>query len=136
MDIAFEEMKEAYLEEVRSIYNYYVRNSTATFQLRELDAKEMRELVFFDTPKYAAYVIKAGETVCGYVILTQFKKREAYDGTAEVTVYLKRGYTGKGIGSKAVSFIEERAKAGTCTFSSPPICGEIPTAFACLKAGL
>lgn len=109
MNLIFQKMEEQYLSEVRDIYNFYVRNSTATFQIEELTLSQMRELVFFNDPKYQAYVIMADEVLCGYVILTQFKKREAYDETAELTIYLKQEYTGRGIGSRAVSFIEKVA---------------------------
>lgn len=109
MNLIFQKMEEQYLSEVRDIYNFYVRNSTATFQIEELTLSQMRELVFFNDPKYQAYVIMADEVLCGYVILTQFKKREAYDETAELTIYLKQEYTGRGIGSRAVSFIEKLA---------------------------
>jgi phosphinothricin acetyltransferase len=124
VNITFEEMTEAYLEEVRAIYNYYVSSSTATFQIRESSPEEMRELVFFTNPKYRTYVIKAAEVVCGYVLLTQFKKREAYDNAAEVTIYLKQGYTGLGIGRYAVEIIEKYAKARSIHTLVASICAE------------
>jgi phosphinothricin acetyltransferase len=109
MNLIFQEMEEKYLGELREIYNYYVSNSTATFQIEEISLSQMHELVFLDSPRYQAYVILADGVLCGYVILTQFKKREAYDETAEVTVYLKPGFTGKAIGQRAVRFIEQAA---------------------------
>jgi phosphinothricin acetyltransferase len=124
MNITFEEMTEAYLEEARSIYNYYVLNSTATFQIHESSPDEMRELVFFTNPRYRTYVIKAADIVCGYVLLTQFKKREAYDRAAEVTIYLKQGYTGQGIGRYAVEMIEAYAVAQNVHVLIASICGE------------
>jgi phosphinothricin acetyltransferase len=109
MDIAFEELREECIGEVLAIYNYYILNSTATFHAQVLSLDEMREIVFFENPKYKTYLIKSENDICGYVLLTQFKKREAYDETAEVTIYLKPEYTGKGIGSKALTFIEDVA---------------------------
>lgn len=106
----FEEMTESYLPEVLEIYNYYVLNSTATFHSHPLTPAEMREILFFEDPKYTAYTVLNGTELYGYCILSQFKKREAYAISAEITVYLKPGITGKGLGSQAVQHIEAVAK--------------------------
>lgn len=109
-EIVFEELREEHLETVREVYNYYVRNSTATFHMHELNTHEMRALVFFDNQKYKTFVIKNGGEVCGYASLTAFKSREAYDLTAGVTIYLRPEQTGKGIGSSAAAFLEQLAR--------------------------
>jgi L-amino acid N-acyltransferase YncA len=110
MGIKFEAMTEAHLGEVTGIYNYYVLNSTATFHTKPMSSDEMKDLVFFDSPLYKTFIIKRENEICGYCILTQFRKREAYDITAEVTVYLKDDCTARGIGSVAVKYIEDLAK--------------------------
>jgi phosphinothricin acetyltransferase len=56
--------------------------------------------------------------------MTQHKNREAYDETADVTVYLKNGYTGRGIGSLAIKFIEEYAVRQKIHTLVAGICGE------------
>ncbi len=124
MDIIFEEMKEEHLEDVRAIYAYYVQNTTATFQIREPTRADMRELVFFENGKYRAYAIKDSGLLCGYVILSRFGKREAYDETAEVALYLKPDYTGRGVGPMALSFIEAYASAEGIHVLKAAICGE------------
>jgi L-amino acid N-acyltransferase YncA len=122
--VKFEEILETHLEKVLEIYTYYVLNTTATFHAHALDLQEMKELVIFDSPKYKTFVIYDEDTLCGYVILTQHKKREAYDGTAEVTVYLKNDYVGKGVGTLAVKFIEDYAKTKELHVLVATICGE------------
>ena len=42
-------------------------------------------------------------------MLFRSKNREAYDTTAEVTIYLKHDCIGKGIGSAALTYIEDYA---------------------------
>jgi L-amino acid N-acyltransferase YncA len=108
--IQFGELKDADIRAVLEIYNYYVLNTTVTFHSHALTESEMRKIVFFDLPKYRTFAIWDENGICGYVILTRFKEREAYDGTAEVTVYLKQGFTGKGIGTLALRYIEGYAK--------------------------
>lgn len=122
--ISFEKVSDETLPEVLKIYTYYVLNTTATFHAHALSEDEMREIVFFDNAKYCTYVMKENNLIIGYVILTQHKKREAYDATAEVTIYLKPGFTGKGIGSKAIMFIEKKAQEQRMHVLVATICGE------------
>ena len=109
-DIIFKEMKEEYLSEVLQIYSYYVLNTTASFHLRIPTIEQMRQMVFFDNAKYKTFVILDNQQICGYVLITRHKDREAYDATAEVSTYLKPESIGKSIGSIAISFIESYAK--------------------------
>lgn len=106
----FKRVREQDIEALREIYHYYIMHSTATYQIGDITKEEMRSLLLFDNPLYESFAIWEDEIICGYVILTQFKVREAFDHTAEVTIYLKPGYNKKGIGTKAIQFIEERAK--------------------------
>ena len=49
-----------------------------------------------------------GEAI-GFCFTTSFKKRQAYDRTAEFSIYLKPGYTGKDLGAGILAFMEKRA---------------------------
>lgn len=122
-EISFDEIKNSDLPIVMEIYNHYVLNTTATFHSRALTLEEMKELVFFENPKYKTFVIKYFKEIYGYVILAEHKKREAYDGTAEVTVYLRTKCIGKGIGTKALKHIEEYAKTNNIHVLIATICG-------------
>lgn len=123
-NIRFREIEENDVEAVRGIYNHYVRHTTATFHLHPLSTDEMRRLVFFEHPMYSTYVIINENSLCGYCLLTQYKTREAYNHTAEVTIYLAPEHTGKGIGSCAVAFIEDVAKKRGIHVLIAVICGE------------
>jgi L-amino acid N-acyltransferase YncA len=108
--ITFEDLKEENLPKILEIYNYYVLNSTATFHTNTLYLEAMRELVFFNDPKYRTFIIKDNEELCGYISIIQHKKRSAYDGTAEITIYLDHEHIGKGLGSLALKYAEKYAK--------------------------
>lgn len=128
MDIRYEEVNDAHLKELLEIYNYYVTNSTATFQISLLNLDMIKEQLIFKEDCYKSYVIldkgnkgnendgnnqnnqDSKDTICGYVALTQHKKREAFDITAEVALYLAPQYIGKGIGPEALKFIEEKGR--------------------------
>lgn len=119
----FIEMAEDYLDDVLRIYTHYVLHTTATFHARPLTREEMRELVFFRDPKYKAFVILAENRFCGYVLLTRHKNREAYDETAEVSIYLDPACKGKGLGRLALAHIEEYAKKQQLHVLVAIICG-------------
>lgn len=118
------EMTEDHLAAVLQIYTHYVLNTTATFHAQPLTPAAMREIVFFPTEKYKTFVICEMGTVCGYVLITPHKRREAYDGTAEVTVYLKPAYTGRGLGSMALQHVEAYARNQRLHVLVATICGQ------------
>ena len=70
----------------------------------------MREKVFFSKPIYGSFLIKDKEIVAGYCSLMSWKKQEAYNCTAEISIYLKPEFTAKGIGSEAIKYLENMAK--------------------------
>ena len=120
----FEKVREEYLVELLDIYTYYVLNTTATFHEKPLTLDELKDLMIFEDSKYETYVIKNDTEICGYVVLSQHKNREAYDTTGEIAVYLKSDYIGKKIGSSAVNFIETIATNKGFHVLIATICGE------------
>jgi L-amino acid N-acyltransferase YncA len=98
------------LEIVKKIYDYYILNSTATFHTELISINELREALPINHPKYKAYLIKYQNKICGFCYIAQYKKRQAYDRTAEVTIYLKHEFQGLGIGKFTLHQIEEKAK--------------------------
>lgn len=120
----FIKVKEEHIDALREIYLYYIQHSTATYHKREISREEMRALLIFDNPKYESYGIWKQKELCGYVILTKYKEREAFDYTAEVTIYLKAAYSNRGIGKIAVEFIESRARVKEIHTLIALICGE------------
>ena len=123
-EIKFDLITENDLPKILEIYNYYVLNTTATFNKHKLDIDEFRGMVLFDDIKYVTYVVRDVSESVGYVQLSQHKKRDAYDGTAEITVYLKPDLTHKGLGSAAIKFIEGIAREKGLHVLVATICGE------------
>jgi phosphinothricin acetyltransferase len=110
MDIRFEDMKAQDLPSVKTIYDWYIENSTATFHTEPIGIDQLREFIHINHPLYLSYLIYLHEEVVGYCYLTHYKKRQAYNRTAEITIYLKPGYRRKGIGSIALNLLEKKAK--------------------------
>lgn len=104
------EMRREWLGEAARVYQWYIDNSTATFQIAPTNEAEMESLLFFKKDRYQSYAVFEGDRFVGYGIVTQFKTREAYDTTAEVTVYLDPAATGKGYGRTVVERLERFAR--------------------------
>ena len=123
-DVRFDPIEEEDLDEVQAVYNHYVLHGTATFHTHPLKRQEMRAIVVSGDARFPSYLIRCGDETAGYCMLAPFKKREAYDATAELTVYLKPQYTGKGLGKTAVRMLEEKATQLHMHALLAVICGE------------
>lgn len=100
-----------HLKNILSIYNYYIENSTATYYTHPLSLKEMREKVFFENKKYGTFlVINKENEIVGYCVLGQYNKKEGYNNTAEISIYIKPDFTQQGLGETAMNFLEKHAK--------------------------
>ncbi|OMF60205.1 GNAT family N-acetyltransferase [Paenibacillus sp. FSL R5-0765] len=108
--VTFEEVTEQHLPEIREIYNYYVMNTTISFHTEELDLDQIKSSVMNKDTRYKTYVIFENDQMMGYVLITQYKSKQAYDICGEVTIYLKPDILGKGLGKQALHFIEKIAK--------------------------
>jgi hypothetical protein len=109
------------LAAVMEIYNYYILNSTATFHSEKMSHNELEEFLFVSHPKYPSFVMKDHDEITMYCFLTRYKKRQAYDRSAELSVYLKPAFTGKGIGPGALNYLEAAFKKGrySCACGHP-----------------
>jgi L-amino acid N-acyltransferase YncA len=86
--------------EVANIYNYYIANSHATFELEKVDPSEMSKRI--DQGLGAGYpfvVCRSDEKVLGYAYSHRYRVRPAYSHSAEVSIYLRPGSEGQSIGT-------------------------------------
>jgi L-amino acid N-acyltransferase YncA len=112
------------LEAILAIYNGYILNSAVTFHSENLSEQDLEEFLFVSHPKYPSFLIKDNDEMIGYCFLTRFKKRQAYDRSAELSIYLKPEFTGKGIGLVALNHLEAAAKKAGIHVLVGTICGE------------
>lgn len=110
MNVTFKPIEKNNLAEVTAIYNYYVENSTATFHLEQVSEQEMESTLSLNHPIYKSFVVIVDEEIIGFCYIGQFRKKEAYDISAEITLYIKHNFTGKKIGVEVLIFMEKVAK--------------------------
>jgi len=87
-------------EAVASIYNYFITETIITFEEEPVSSSEIGlriEKVRFDALPWLV-AERSGEIV-GYAYAGRWKERSAYRFSTEVTVYVKPGLEGDGIGS-------------------------------------
>jgi phosphinothricin acetyltransferase len=105
----FQVLQEHDLPEVKKIYDWYIKNSTATFHTEPIQIEQLREFIYINHDLYKSYLIYYDQKLAGYCFLTNHKKRQAYDRTAEVTIYLVPDSRQKGIGRLALNYLERKA---------------------------
>jgi L-amino acid N-acyltransferase YncA len=109
MKIEFAVLTDPDLELVKKIYDFYIENSTATYYTEKISIDELKEFIPVGHEKYKSFIIKVDNEPCGFCYLSQYKKRQAYDRTAEISLYLKAEFTGRGIGSFVLDYLENVA---------------------------
>lgn len=102
-------LRPAVLDDLQSlcdIYNHEVLNGVATFDTSPVDTITRRP--WFDAhnnadhPNHPLYVAEDETGVIGYVSLSTFNPKPAYDSTVELSVYVAPNARGKGIGKAMV----------------------------------
>lgn len=92
------------LPAVKEIYNYAVLNTTATYDINSKDDKYFVDMLNEHTGKYLLSVYEENGNVIGYVALSRYSKRDAYDITAELSVYVKADCQNKHIGTQLMEY--------------------------------
>jgi len=109
-NIQFTDIKEEDFDFIKEVYDYYVINTTTSFHTEKLSLGQLKEFILIGHENYKSLLIKSDNINCGFCYISQYKKRQAYDRTAEVTLYLKPEFTGHGIGKIVLSHLEEIAR--------------------------
>jgi L-amino acid N-acyltransferase YncA len=92
------------LSAIKDIYNYAVLNTTATYDINPRDDKYFADMLSEHTGKYLLAVYEDNGDIIGYVALSQFSRRDAYDITAELSVYVKADCQNKHIGTQLMEY--------------------------------
>ena len=89
------------LPALTEIYNYYVQNSDATFDVDPFTTEQRRGWFHDHSDGHRHRTLVAEQNsgkILGYAASGPFRSKKGYQTTVEVTVYCSPGATGKGIG--------------------------------------
>ena len=92
------------------IYSYYVEHTAITFEYESPSLDEFRARMEKTMARYPYLVLEEGGVLRGYAYTGTFIDRRAYDWSCEVTIYLDRNATGKGMGRRLSGALEDALK--------------------------
>jgi L-amino acid N-acyltransferase len=105
-----------HLVAITDIYNQAVLTTTATFDSEPISLDEQRIWFAEHNDKFPIFIAEKSGKVIGWTSLSKWSERCAYSDTAEISIYIKDGYRGKGIGTKLMlKVLAEGKKAGIHT---------------------
>jgi L-amino acid N-acyltransferase YncA len=93
-------VKLADAEQIAEIYNFYVLNTHHTFETEPISFEEMQNRIGDIVKNYPYFVGEKDGKILAYAYAAQYKSRCAYKSSVEVSVYVKNGTKGKGVGRK------------------------------------
>jgi len=100
------------LNAMTDIYNQAIMTKESTADLETFSVEE--RIPWFEShqnKEYPLYVIEKDDQVIGYVYLSAYRPgRRAMKDTVEVSYYIHQGHLRKGIGSKLLEFMIDRAR--------------------------
>jgi L-amino acid N-acyltransferase YncA len=87
--------------QIAYIYNHYIATSHATFETEPLDGADVQKLMIAAAGGGSPFLIcEVDGDVAGFAYGKPFRQRPAYSHTVEVSVYVKPGGDGLGVGSE------------------------------------
>lgn len=93
------------LAAVKAIYDHYIATSIATFDIEPSDP------AFWRGRLERMYVAALPDgAVAGFAYASSFRPKAAYDATAETTIYLAPGHTGRGLGTRLYGALIDRLR--------------------------
>ena len=99
------------LEPMRSIYNDAVERTTGTFDIKPRTADEQRKWYASHDERHPIIVAELGGEMAGWASLSLWNGRCAYQGTAEISVYVAESARSRGVGAALMAAILERGTA-------------------------
>jgi phosphinothricin acetyltransferase len=92
------------------IYNQGIEDRVATLETELRTPDERRQWLAAHGPRHPVIVAEASGDVVGWASLNVFNPREAYRHVADISVYVERGWRGKGIGGALLTRLRDLAR--------------------------
>jgi phosphinothricin acetyltransferase len=92
------------------IYNQGIEDRVATLETDLRTPDERRQWLAGRGPRHPVIVAEARGDVVGWGSLNVFSPRKAYDSAADFSIYIERGWRGKGVGSRLLERLIELAR--------------------------
>lgn len=73
-DLKFVDAKREDVNEMLDLYNYYIMNSTATFDLEEISAEVFLKRIKIEDANYKTYIVSINDVMIGFCFLYRIEK--------------------------------------------------------------
>jgi phosphinothricin acetyltransferase len=107
--VEFENLKAEYAHEVMDIFNYYIENSFSAYPEKRLPNEFFGKFIEM-TKGYPAYTMKLKGKVIGFCFIRAYNPFPAFNRTAEISYFIHKDFSGKGLGKKSLQRLEEDAR--------------------------
>lgn len=97
-------------EQCLNIYNYYILNTTVSFEEKSLSLLDFKKRILRIKKDYIFVVYKEKDKVLGYAYLDHFSLRSAYRISLDLSIYVDKNYLHKHIGQELLNYILNYAK--------------------------
>lgn len=97
-------------DQIVAIYNHYIEHSHHTFETEHINKTEMASRISVILKHYPFIVYEENGKILAYAYATRWKHRQAYDNTAEASIYVDPNCKGKGIGTKLYAQLIQKLK--------------------------
>jgi len=95
-------------KDIVEIYNHYVETSIVTFETDLVSGDEMGERIKSLYIEYPWIVCEKEGQIVGYAYTSPWKTRSAYKKSVEISIYVRPGMQGQGIGKKLMRELLDR----------------------------
>ena len=85
---------------IADIYNFYVQNTHHSFEIEPVGFEEMKRRIAETSENYPYLIAEENGGILAYAYASCYKPRSAYKKSVEVSVYVKKGLSQTGIGTK------------------------------------
>ncbi|MGM0509228.1 MAG: N-acetyltransferase family protein [Fusobacteriota bacterium] len=103
-------MEEKDLKKVMDIYNEQIKNSTATFNIEEREMVDQKRWFEEHNDNYPVFIMEIDKKVIGWSALSKWSDREAYQNTAELSIYFEKESRGKGYGKTLMEYTLKKSR--------------------------
>lgn len=97
---------------IASIYNQGIEDGVATLEYAPKTLAEMGRWFEAHDERYAVLAACAADEVVGWASLNSYSHRCAYDGVADLSIYIRRDWRNRGVGRQLLQAVEAEAVRG------------------------
>lgn len=95
---------------ITEIYNWAVENTTASFDINPQTVEQRAIWFSHYDDRHPVIVYEIEGYVVGYASLSEYRTKEGYKNTCELSVYIDPEYQKRGIGQQLMVYVIELAK--------------------------